>query len=178
MDDETMLRSPMNKSFPEAMTVYRDQLHRGSIQIAYRGLMDYMQSLRTYFQKNHPDFDVQGNLYFGYMDMTYFALFPPFLKQRKLKVAVVFLHEAFRFEVWLSGANRQVQEDAWKSLTENGWDKYRLVSDPARSDSIVEHTLVKDPDFGALNELTREIESGTLLFIDEFERFLAKKPEF
>jgi hypothetical protein len=164
----------MEKSFSAAMADYREQLQKGSIQVAYRGLMDYMQSLRTYFQKIHPDYDVPGSVYFGYMDMTYFAIFPPALKDRKLKIAVVFLHAAFRFEVWLSGANRKVQEDAWNLLSENGWKKCKLVSDPVRSDSIAEYTLVQDPDFGNLDELTREIESGTLHFIEDFNEFFAE----
>jgi hypothetical protein len=174
MGGEAKKRSSMDKSFSEAMTDYRDQLQKGSIQAAYRGLMDYMQTQRADIQKNHPEYEVPGNLYFGYMDMTYFAIFPPALKQRRLKIAVVFLHEAFRFEVWLSGANRQVQEDTWKLLKENGWNKYKLVSDPVRSDSIVEHILIGDPDFSNLDELTRGIESGTLVFIHDFERFFAE----
>jgi len=95
--------------FSEAMVEYRQQLERGIIQIAYRGLMEYMGDLRATFQTKYPEFSVPGNIYYGYMDMTYFSIVPPVLKERGLKIAVVFLHEAFRFEVWLSGYNRQIQ---------------------------------------------------------------------
>jgi len=156
----------------EHLNEYRKQLEKGEIQQAYRGLMEYMLSLRAYFQKQYPEFDVPGNLYFGYMDMTYFAIIPPELKQRKLKVAVVFLHEAFRFEVWLSGANRQVQVDFSKLLQGKGWNKYKLTADPKASDSILEHVLVADPDFKNITKLTEEIESGAIRFIREIQRFL------
>jgi hypothetical protein len=147
------------------MQEYRAQLQQGAIQQAYRGLMDYMQSLRLTFQKNHPEFTVSGNLYFGYMDMTYFAIIPPLFKERSLKIAVVFNHPAFRFEVWLSGVNRQVQEQVWKSIREAGWEQYPLVADPKSSDAILEHILIQEPDFSDLDLLTSQIERGTLEFI-------------
>jgi hypothetical protein len=156
----------------EHLNEYRKQLEKGEIQQAYRGLMEYMLSLRAYFQKQYPEFDVPGNLYFGYMDMTYFAIIPPELKQQKLKVAVVFLHEAFRFEVWLSGANRQVQVDFSILLQGKGWNKYKLTDDPKTSDSILENVLVADPDFENITELTEEIESGAIRFIRDIQRFL------
>jgi hypothetical protein len=162
-------------SLQEYMGEYRKQLEKGVIQQAYRGLMDYMLSLRSHFKKNHPEYDVQGNIYFGYMDMTYFALFPEPLKQRKLKIAVVFLHEAFRFEVWLSGFNRKVQEQYWKLIRESHWEKYRLVSDPRASDSILEHVLVADPDFRDLEKLRSQIETGTLRFIEDVEGLISGK---
>ncbi len=157
------------------MKDYREQLQKGAIQIAYRGLMDYMLALRANFQKNHPEFEVQGNIYFGYMDMTYFAIFPPELKQRKLKVAIVFLHEAFRFEAWLSGANRQVQVDYSNLIREKGWSKYPLTANPKSSDSILEHILVADSDFSDLDSLTKDIESGTIKFIGDLQKFSRKR---
>ncbi len=90
----------------DSMTDFRKQLQKGSIQQAYRGLMEYMMGLRTRFAKDYPQYDVSGGLYPGYMDMTYFSIFPPALKARKLKIALVFRYDHFSFEVWLSGANR------------------------------------------------------------------------
>ena len=111
------------ESFHESMTEYRKQLEKGEIQIAYRGLMDYLQALKAHFQKSHPEFTVPGGLYFGYMDMSYFAIVPESLKPRSLKIAVVFLHKEFRFEVWLAAANKQVQTEYWKRIKDSGWDQ-------------------------------------------------------
>ena len=125
-------------SFQEAMTEYREQLKKGTIQKAYRGLMEYLMVLRTYFMNKYPESFVSGSLYHGYMDMTYFSFIPESIKNLKLKPVIVFVHEAFRFDVWLAATNKQVQEKYWKLFKENGWDKYRLVPDTKGCDAILE----------------------------------------
>jgi len=160
-------------TFRENMLAYRAQLKKGSIQKAYKGLMDYMMDLRAYFNKKYPDHFVPGNIYFGYMDMTYFSFTSKALKDRNLKVAIVFIHETFRFEAWLAAVNKQVQEKYWKVIRESGWNKYRLVPDVKGNDSILEHVLVGDPDFGDLDALTMQIEKGILEFIKDVENFLS-----
>ena len=160
------------ESFHEYMTEYKKQLEKGAIQKAYKGLMEYVMNLRTYFQKKYPDFYVSGSLYYGYMDMTYFPCFPQSLKDRNLKIAIVFIHETCRFEVWLAGANKQVQTKYWKLFKESGWDQYYIVSTTKGFDSIIEYVLVDTPDFSDLNALTNQIENGTLKFIKDVESFL------
>ena len=80
------------ESMPEYIKEYKKQLGRGVIQKAYHGLMKYIMDLRTHFCKDFPDF-APGNVYYGYMDMTYFPISPKSLKSRKLKIAIVFIHE-------------------------------------------------------------------------------------
>ncbi len=156
---------------------YRKQLARGAIQVAYRDLMDYIMSLRTYFQNQYPTYAVPGSIYYGYMDMTYFAIVPPSLKERKLKIAIVFLHEACRFEVWLAGTNKQVQVKYWNLFKESNWDKYKVVAPAKGVDSIIVHVLADNPDFGDLETLTRQIETVTLQFIQDVEGFLLNQEE-
>jgi hypothetical protein len=160
-------------SFAEAMLEYKRQLAGGVIQQAYRGLMEYMLGLKTHFRNKYPESFVSGSLYQGTMDMTYFSLTPLSLKSRKLKIAIVFVYEAFRFEVWLSGYNRQVQARYWEQIKETGWDRYSLVPNPTNADAVLMYTLVENPDFGNLNALTDQIEQGTLAFIRDVEAFLA-----
>jgi hypothetical protein len=163
-------------SFHENMNEYKKQLRRGAVQKAYQGLMDYIMGLRSYFEKKYPDYSVSGNIYSGYMDMTYFAFFPKTLKQRKLKVGIVFVHEAFRFEVWLFGYNKSVQAKYWKLFKESSWSKYRVPSTIEGVDSILESILVENPNFIDLDALTKQIERGTLKFIEDVEDFLSKHP--
>ncbi len=106
--------------------------------------------------------------------MTYFSVFPKSIKERKLKIAIVFLHEAFRFEAWLSGANRQVQKQYWELIKESGWNKYQIMSPAKDVDSTIEYILVDNPDFGDLEALTQQIEMGVLKFIHDVESFLSK----
>ena len=91
-------------SIQEDMNEFRSQLRTGSIQKAYKTLLGTMLDLRIHFQNRYPGYSISG-LYQGYMDMTYFAIVPPSLKLRSLKIAIVFNYEAFRFEAWLAGRN-------------------------------------------------------------------------
>ena len=161
-------------SFSDSMTEYKQQLTIGAIQEAYRGLMEYFRDLRAHFKNKYPQYSVSGSIYYGYMDMTYFSLFPESVKRRRLKIAIVFVHDTFRFEVWLSGSNRTVQSEYWKLLKESDWNKYHLTSTPKRVDYVIDHILVSNPDFGDLDSLTRQIERGTLEFITDVEGFLSK----
>ncbi len=161
------------KSFQDNINEYRKQLEKGAIQEAYKGLMEYIMGMRTHFKTNFPDYSVSGSIYYGYMDMTYFSVFPKSLKSRDLKIAIVFLHEAFRFEVWLSGKNKQVLTKYWKLFKESDWDKYQIVSPVKGVDSIVEYILADNPDFSDLDALTQQIEGGTLKFIMDIEGFLS-----
>lgn len=160
------------ESLQPFMTEYKKQLRLGVIQKAYRGLMEYIMDLKTYLNKKFPDYFVSGSIYSGYMDMTYFSFYPESLKKLKLKIAIVFNYDTFRFEVWLAGMNKQIQSKYWKLFRETGWDKYPLVSTPKDVDSIIEHTLVEDPDFSNLTSLTSKIESETFTFIKAIESFL------
>jgi hypothetical protein len=159
-------------SLYEPMNEYRKQLEKGAIQKAYKGLMEYVMGLRTHFKNKYPDYVVSGSMYYGYMDMTYFSCFPKSLKDRGLKIAIVFLHESFRFEAWLAGYNKQVQANYWKLFKASDWNAYRLVPSTKGADSIIEHILVDNPDFRDLDALTDQIERETLKFIKDVESFL------
>jgi hypothetical protein len=162
-------------SFAESMNEYKKQLKKGDLQEAYQGLMEYFRDLRSHFKNKYPDYSVSGSIYYGYMDMTYFSLFPESLKRRKLKIAIVFIHDKFRFEVWLSGSNRNVQTKYWKLLKESDWHKYHLASNPRAVDYVIDHILITNPDFSDLNSITRQIERGTLEFIRDVEGFFSKQ---
>jgi hypothetical protein len=155
------------------MQVFRRQLEEGSLQKAYRALLSYIMDLRTHFMKGYPDYVVSG-LYQGSMDMTYFALVPPSLEPHGLKIAIVFNYAAFRFEAWLVGRNRKVQRQYWELFRSGQWPGYRVVRPAVGVDSIVERDLASDFDFSNSDALTSSIETATIAFIDEMERFLSE----
>ena len=161
-------------SFQASMHEYKQQLEKGHIQKAYRGLMDYFGELRSHLKNKYPQYSVSSAVYYGFMDMTYFSFTPLSIKRRNLKIPVVFVHEAFRFEVWLAGVNRDVQAKYWKLIKENDWNKYYIASNPRGVDYIVDHIIINDPDFCDLDTLTKQIERGTLKFIKDVEGFLSK----
>ena len=84
----------------------------------------------------------------------------------------MFLHDAFRFEVWLAAYNKRVQTHYWKLITERNWEQYHVTSTTQGVDSIMEYILIDDPDFSDLESLTHQIERGALIFIEDVENFL------
>ena len=162
------------KSFQENMSEYKRQLEKGAVQAAYKGLMEYIMHLRMDFKRKYPDYSISNNIYYGYMDMTYFSIVPESLKTHGLKIALVFIHETCRFEVWLAAVNKQVQYKYWKLFSDNDWNKYQLVPSTQGYDSIIELILVDDPNFSDLDSLKYQIENKTMIFIEDIEDFLSK----
>ncbi len=155
----------------EHVEEYRRQLEKGSIQKAYRGIMSFMTSLKSQMEAEHPECGASG-LYFGYMDMTYFAFTPSVLKDRKLKIAVVYLHEADRFEVWLCGINRKVQANHIELLKGKDLNGYKLSTVASGVDSIIGETIWENPDFDDLDVLKKDIKEKTISFISDMAKLV------
>ena len=145
---------------------YTHQLSKGHIQIAYKGLMTFMSSLRAQLESQYPQYTVSA-LYFGYMDMTYFAFTPPELKDKKLKIALVYIHKTSRFEAWLGGSNRKIQAEMIDLLKGKDTGSYQLSQVSPGVDSIIETTLVEQPDFDRPDQLKTQIEQGLIAFIQD-----------
>lgn len=157
----------------ECIMEYTAQLSKGQIQKAYKGIMTFMSELRSYLESGYPDYTA-GSLYVGYMDMTYFAFTPADLKNRKLKIAVVYLHEKGVFEVWLAGTNRKIQAEYIALMSNEDSGKYKLSQAIPGVDSIIETTLVEKPDFDHPDELKKQIEQKTMAFVKDIISILDK----
>lgn len=145
---------------------YTAQLSKGQIQKAYRGIMTFLSDLKKVFEQHHPD-HATGALYFGYMDMSYFAFTPPGLRQLKLKIAIVYLHEENRFEVWLAAANRQVQASVLNQLSNRNIGRYELSRIQPGVDAIIASIITEQPDFDTPDELKQLIEAETIKFSED-----------
>lgn len=145
---------------------YSKQLSKGQIQKAYRGIMSFMSGLKPHLERHYPNCSFSA-LYFGYMDMTYFAFTPPDLKDKKLKIAIVYLHKEGRFDIWLGGSNRKVQAAFIERLSQKDIGTYQLSQVKPGVDSIIESILVEQPDFDKLENLKTQIEIKTIEFIND-----------
>ena len=145
---------------------YTQQLENGRVQQAYRGIMAFMSALRSNIDKKHPEFSVSA-LYFGYMDMTYFAIYSQSMKKRRLKIAIVYLHQENRFEVWLGGINRAVQAEYIQKFSHVDLKEYKLSQVSPGVDSIVEHVIVEKPDFDSRENLIEKIISQAIKFAEK-----------
>lgn len=153
-------------SINEYIMEYTAQLRKGQIQKAYKGIMTFMSELRSYLESGYPDYTA-GSLYLGYMDMTYFAFTPPDLKNKKLKIAVVYLHEKGVFEVWLAGNNRKIQAEYIALMSRENIGKHKLSQVIPGVDSIIESILVEKPDFDNPEALKQEIGKKTIAFVKD-----------
>lgn len=160
-------------SFSNSMNEFKKQVLKGDIIVAYQGLMEYFGYLKSHFRDKYPGYDVTGGTYFGYLDMTYFPIFTEALKKRGLKIALVFVYETFRFEVWLAAKNKKIQNEYRQLFTDSDWNKYPITAAGKGIDSILDVVLVDDPDFSDLNSLTIQIEKGIQKFINDVEVFLS-----
>ncbi len=151
----------------------RKRLSDGSIQRAYRGIVWYMSRLRMVFAGQRGERAISA-LYQGCFDMTYFALFSSALKERDLKLAVVFNYETFSFEVWLAARNRKVQRRYWELLLNAGYKKHQLVEPAVGIDAIVRSVLAADYSLEAENSLTVHIVEGVKAFERDIVSFLSE----
>jgi AraC family transcriptional regulator len=158
-------------SIAKDLAEFRSQLEKGSVPRAYQALLSYTMGLRTHFNNTLAGSTV-SDLYQGYMDITYFALFPASLKDHSLKIAIVFNYDAFGFEAWLAGRNRKVQRQYWELFKNGRWPEYRVVTPAKGIYSILECDLATDFDLDDPDVLTASIETATVAFIGDIERFL------
>lgn len=154
------------KSLCECIKEYTAQLGKGYIQKAYKGIMTFMSDLKSHLESKYPDY-ISSALYFGYMDMTYFAFTPKELKDVKLKIALVYLHEESRFELWLAANNRSIQSKYITLLSGRNIGSYSLSQAAPGVDSIIESVIVEKPDFDNADDLKKQIEENTIKFACE-----------
>ncbi len=159
----------------ENMREFRELAKSGRIAKAYLELISFMTSLKNRLSQKYANSFTTGSFYQGYMDMTYFPFTPESLRNRGLKIAIVFVYETFRFEVWLAANNKKIQEEYWQMIKASGWDKYRLVPAIQGYDSIIEMVLESNPDFGEPDALETRIENGVLEFIADVEQFFVEQ---
>lgn len=151
---------------------YTHHLRLGEIQKAYRGIMTFMSDLKTFFETRYPDM-LSSALYFGYMDMTYFALTPRNLKEQKLKIAVVYLHAEARFEFWLAGSNRKVQADTIERLRTVDLGDLVLSKVEPGIDAIVIKPIGEHPDFDHPEWMETILDQAFIQFVKDIESILA-----
>jgi len=158
------------KTLNQLVAAYTRCLRQGEIQLAYKGILEYIGRLRADIMRKHPEYDV-GSIYAGYLDMSYFPVASARLKARGLRVAIVYLHEKNVFEAWLSARNRAVSK-TFSPLGGLCDASCTLFHDEDNLDAILECTLSAAPDFDAPATLTNEILQGVERFLAVIERHM------
>ncbi len=149
----------------------QQRLSDGAIQRAYRGILSCLSRLRTAFADQRGE-RATGGLYQGHFDMTYFALFPDPLKERDLKLAVVFNYDTFGLEVWLAARNRKSQRRTWELFRDAGYTKHRLVEPGVGIDAIVTAALAANCSLEDESTLATQVVAGVAAFEHDILSFL------
>ncbi len=135
---------------------------RQQVPEVYQGLMDFMLRFRTRLMTYYPSGYAFSHLSPGYLDNSYFAFTPEAVRQQKLKVALVLNHQEMRFEIWLCGQNKKVQQEYWQIFKESDWDRNNLAPSPERS--VMEEVLIENPNFSEEEVLFESLETGIMRF--------------
>ena len=155
-------------SLSKALQVYHEALNKGDIQKAYRSILSFIFELKTELGQKYPKYAI-SQVYQGYMDMSYFAITPPELRAKKLKIALIYLHEANRFELWLSANNRKLQKEWIDVLNQVENLDYRVSELGVGIDSIVEYIVHVSPNFEAKESLKQSLAMNIDRFIKAME---------
>lgn len=125
------------------LETYRNLLATTELQLGYQEFIKLFRFLRIELEKELPDFSFSSNIVENNMDFAYFQLTDTDLREKGVKIQVVFVHKSFRFEVWASGYNRKTQCFYYNKL-KNQPLKYYLNDNPERIDYIFKAEIEKD----------------------------------
>lgn len=152
------------KTLNELIEEYMHVLQQGEMQVAHKGILEFLGKLRAEFVRKHPHYDV-SSIYQGYMDMSYFSLSTKSLKDKGLKIAIVYLHEKGDFEVWLSARNRDIAKSYVSLFNSNICDEVNFFHDINNPDAIIECILTPTPNFEDQTSLIDTIDQGVEKFV-------------
>ena len=122
---------------------YKNLLLTTELQLFYQEFIKLFRFLRIELEKELPNFSFSSNIVENNMDFSYFQLTDPDLKEKGIKIQIVFVHKDFRFEIWASGYNRKIQSRYYNHL-KNQSMKYYLNNNPEKIDYILKAEIEKD----------------------------------
>ena len=102
-------------SLGRCVDVYCGAVAQGDIARAYRGILSTLTQFKSSWETAHAA-DSVGALYQGYLDMSFVAVAPAALTEKRLKISLVFLHPDGVFSLWLIAGNRAIQKSISDSL--------------------------------------------------------------
>lgn len=152
----------------------RHQEHNSQCEkkIDYHQLISYMKEIRSFFHKEYETQFKLGNIYQGNPNYSYFSLTPEELKKLKLKFVIILNHKTLCFSICLSGQNKSIRKKYWDIFSGSDWNKYHLATSINDSLSIIDKTIIENPDFNNIVNLIEQIEKESLNFMNEIKGIL------
>lgn len=142
----------------ELLSEYKELLQTTNLRKGYQEFIKLFRYIRVSLEKNMPEYKFQGNIVENGMDYSYFLFTNESLKEKGLKIAIVFVHSNFQFEVWLSGYNRNYQLKYYDLLKGKNIP-FQLTDNPARKNYILRVVLEENVDISDADLLTERIQN-------------------
>lgn len=140
----------MKQSINEQIAIYQKSIKENSLSETYKFLLNYMSQLQQEFSnKLSGKFSVK-NVLNGYLDYTYFYFTNDLLKERKLKLGIIYNHKENYSELWLMGSVKEAQKNYWNKLKETEWNKEETMPQWY----VISIELISNPNFEELNKIT------------------------
>ena len=161
----------MNRKINSCISLYKEQINKSDIQKTYTFLLTYVMQVKTSFEKAFSEEYSCGYVSPGHMDYSYFSFADDYLKSKGLRFGIVLNHNEMRFELWLLGQNKEIQNRYWDILKGSEWNE-GLTKKPQYAE--LEIVLVDDPDFENIDKLTVDIINRAIKEADRVIVYLKK----
>lgn len=148
---------------------YKKLLQTTNLQKGYQEFLKFFRTLRTYLQKELPEYSFTGTIVENNMDYSYFQFSNDALKAKGLKIVIAFIHSEFTYQIWLSGLNREIQCKYYKEFTEKN-HPYALTDNPSKTDYIIRNQLIDDCNYNDVEGLLQTIRNNACDFLNNLER--------
>ena len=145
----------------DLLQTYKTLLQTTDLAESYQEFVRLSRYLRVELEKQLTDCKFQGNIVENGMDYSYFQFTNASLKRKGLKLAVTFVHRDFRFEVWLSGINRN-RQSIYYELLKAAQLPFALTGDPLKTDHILKIPLDPDMDLADGECVLAEVKAAAL----------------
>jgi hypothetical protein len=162
----------MDKGINSFVLDYQQQIRKGDIQETYAFLLKYVMQIRASIEKQFSKEYSFGNVFHGYLDYSYFYFSNDYLRSKQLRFGIVLNHSEMRFELWLFGQNKKIQDIYWNVLKSSPWNQGRTTKPQY---SVLETTLIDNPDFENIDELTDNILKRVVVEVDSIIAYLREQ---
>ena len=146
---------------------YKKIIQTTDIQLGYKELINSIKHLKSYLQKEMKNFNFSKNIVENNLEYTYFHFTNKELKSHGLKLVLVFTHKEFKFEIFLSGVNRQKQINFFNDIKDKKI-KYILSNNPSKTDYVLKYEINDNFNYETLEEISIDIYSD----IKEFTKYI------
>ena len=152
------------KSLSSFIDRYTTAVAQGDLTYAYHGILSALTRFKSAWESAHPQ-DTVGTLYQGYLDMSFVAVLPAALAEKRLKISLVYLHPSGSFTLWLIAGNRAIQKSVSDALRNVPLGEYTLTKLEPGVDAIIALDLPKPYAFDEPEQLTKDMLQAAEAFL-------------